>query len=208
MEETTVLVVGAGPAGLAISACLTKKYIPHIILEKEDCYASLWKKRVYDRCHLHLAKEFCSLPLKPHAPKAKRYMPKNNFIQYIDDYVSEFNIRPRLFHYVVTASFNELKGKWLVEAKDTLLNVTKVFVASFLVVATGENGKSYIPNFPGLKDFKGEVMHSSEYKSGHEFQDKDVLVVGCGNSGMEIAYDLYNSGANTSIVVRNSVRLF
>ncbi|XP_021732652.1 probable indole-3-pyruvate monooxygenase YUCCA10 [Chenopodium quinoa] len=207
MEETLVLVVGAGPAGLGIAACLTKKSIPYIVLEKEDCYASLWKKRAYDRCHLHLAKEFCSLPYKPHAPHAKKYMSKNDFIEYIDNYVSDFDIRPQYFHSVEFASFDEVKGKWLVEAKDTLMKVTKVFVASFLVVATGENGKGYIPNIPGLKDFKGGIMHSSEYKNGREFQDKNVLVVGCSNSGMEISYDLCNSGANTSIVIRNPVHV-
>ncbi|XP_021769473.1 probable indole-3-pyruvate monooxygenase YUCCA10 [Chenopodium quinoa] len=207
MEETIVLVVGTGAAGLGIAACLTKKSIPYIVLEKEDCYASLWKKRAYDRCHLHLAKEFCSLPYKPHAPHAKKYMSKNDFIEYIDNYVSDFDIRPRYFHSVESASFNEAKGKWLVEAKDTLVKITKVFVASFLVVATGENGKGYIPKIPGLKDFKGDIIHSTEYKSGREFQDKDVLVVECGNSGMEISYDLCNSGANTSIVIRNPVHV-
>uniref|UniRef100_A0A803MHM4 Flavin-containing monooxygenase n=1 Tax=Chenopodium quinoa TaxID=63459 RepID=A0A803MHM4_CHEQI len=190
MEETIVLVVGAGPAGLGIAACLTKKSIPHIILEKEDCCASLWKKRTYDRCHLHLAKEFCSLPLKPHAPHAKKYLGKDDFIDYIDEYVSEFDIRPRYFKSVESASFDEATGKWLVETKNTLQKVTIVFVASFLVIATGENGKGYIPDIPGLKDFKGDVLHSSEYKSGREFKDKNVLVVGCGNSGMQISYDL------------------
>uniref|UniRef100_A0A803M3R0 Flavin-containing monooxygenase n=1 Tax=Chenopodium quinoa TaxID=63459 RepID=A0A803M3R0_CHEQI len=63
------------------------------------------------------------------------------------------------------------------------------------------------PNIPGLNDFKGDIMHSSEYKSGREFQDKDLLVVGCGNSGMEISYDLCNSGANTSIIIRNPVHV-
>ncbi|KMT18218.1 hypothetical protein BVRB_2g023880 [Beta vulgaris subsp. vulgaris] len=207
MEETLVLIVGAGPAGIAIAACLAKKSISYILLERENCCASLWKKRAYDRCHLHLAKEFCSLPYKSHAPETNKYMAKDDFIKYVDDYVTFFDIRPRYFHSVESASFDEVKGKWLVEAKDILLNVTKVFVASFLVVATGENSKGYIPNIPGLNSFKGDVMHSSEYKSGYKFQDKDVLVVGCGNSGMEISYDLFNFGANTSIVIRNPVHV-
>uniref|UniRef100_A0A803L7E0 Flavin-containing monooxygenase n=1 Tax=Chenopodium quinoa TaxID=63459 RepID=A0A803L7E0_CHEQI len=104
-------------------------------------------------------------------------MSKNDFIEYIDDYVFDFDIRPRYFHSVESASFDEAKGKWVVEAKDTFVKTSKLFVVSFLVVATGENGKGYIPNIPGLKDFKGDVLHSSEYKSGREFQDKDVLVV-------------------------------
>ncbi|CAO2825666.1 unnamed protein product [Amaranthus hypochondriacus] len=208
MEETVVLIVGAGPSGLGIAACLTKKSIPYILLEKEDCCASLWKKRAYDRCNLHLAKQFCSLPLKPHANHVKRFMNKCDFINYIDDYVNYFNINPYYFHRVESATFDENKGKWLVESNDLRFNVIKCFVSKFLIVATGENSKSYIPSFPGLEEFRNVVVHSSEYKSGDEFKDKNVLVVGGGNSGMEICYDLCNSGANTSIVIRSPVHVF
>ena len=58
---------------------------------------------------------------------------------------------------------------------------------------------------PGLLDFAGEAIHSSRFKSGATYSGKNVLVVGCGNSGMEIAYDLASHGANTSIVVRSPV---
>jgi len=58
---------------------------------------------------------------------------------------------------------------------------------------------------PGLLDFAGEAIHSSRFKSGATYSGKNVLVVGCGNSGMEIAYDLASHGANTSIVVHSPV---
>ncbi|KAL9230193.1 hypothetical protein vseg_005578 [Gypsophila vaccaria] len=203
MEEVMVMIVGAGPAGLALAACLTLMAIPFVLLEREDCHNSLWKKRAYDRCHLHLAKEFCSLPHKPHSRQAKKYMPKNDFIEYVDDYVTHFDIKPRYNHVVEHASFDEVQGKWETKALDTNCNVSRTFISSFLVVATGENGKGVIPDIPGVKDFKGDIVHSNQYKSAVEFHGKDVLVVGCGNSGMEISYDLANHGANTSIVIRS-----
>ena len=58
---------------------------------------------------------------------------------------------------------------------------------------------------PGLLDFAGEAIHSSRFKSGAAYSGKKVLVVGCGNSGMEITYDLASHGANTSIVIRSPV---
>ncbi|KAF0909014.1 hypothetical protein E2562_030553 [Oryza meyeriana var. granulata] len=73
----------------------------------------------------------------------------------------------------------------------------------FLAVATGENSVASIP--PGLTGFTGEAIHSSAYKSGRGYSGKSVLVVGAGNSGMEIAYDLATHGACTSIVVCSPV---
>ena len=83
----------------------------------------------------------------------------------------------------------------------------EVYVAEFLVIASGENSTKYIPELPGLDTFKGEIIHSNEYKSGSKYANKDVLVVGCGNSGLEISYDLSTFGTQSSIVIRNPVRL-
>ncbi|MFS8014422.1 putative indole-3-pyruvate monooxygenase [Helianthus anomalus] len=80
----------------------------------------------------------------------------------------------------------------------------RCYVGRFLVVATGENCDAFVPEVDGLSEFKGEVIHSTEYKSGKGYEKK-VLVVGAGNSGMEIAFDLANHGAKTSIVVRSPV---
>ncbi|XVF14898.1 hypothetical protein REPUB_Repub09cG0100100 [Reevesia pubescens] len=201
--ENLVVIVGAGPSGLATSACLSAHFIPHIILEKEDIYASLWKKRAYDRLKLHLAKEFCSLPFKPHSPDIPTYIPKDAFVHYLDEYVSTFNIQPQYHRSVESACYDEVDGKWRIEAKNMQSGDLEVYVAEFLVIASGENSAEYIPELPGLKTFKGEIMHSNEYKSGAKYENMEVLVLGCGNSGMEISYDLSTFGAHTSIVIRN-----
>ncbi|KAK9036187.1 hypothetical protein V6N11_078196 [Hibiscus sabdariffa] len=201
--EQVVVIVGAGPSGLATAACLSVHSIPHVILEREDVYASLWKKRAYDRLKLHLAKEFCALPFKPHSPNSPTYIPKDMFVDYLDDYVKTFDIRPRYGRSVESARYDKADGKWRIEARNTETGGVEVYVAEFLVIASGENSAKYIPELPGLDTFEGEMIHSNEYKSGAKYENNDVLVVGCGNSGMEIAYDLSNLGVRTSIVIRS-----
>jgi len=208
MENALVLIVGAGPSGLAMAGCLTQHSIPYVILEREDCYASLWKKRTYDRLGLHLPKEFCFLPHRTLPPDAPTFMPKDYFLRYVDGYVSEFKINPRYHRSVQSAFFDEVGKKWRIEAKNTLEGSMEVYSADFLVVATGENSEGFIPSLHGLDSFPGDILHSNHYKSGSKYKSKDVLVVGCGNSGMEIAYDLFDHGARTSIVIRSPVKLF
>ncbi|WOL17017.1 hypothetical protein Cni_G25806 [Canna indica] len=81
------------------------------------------------------------------------------------------------------------------------------FASPWLVVATGENAEPVVPEFKGLEAFKGSLLHSSEYKSGVEFTGKKVLVVGCGNSGMEICVDLCEHGAMPFMSVRSGVHI-
>ncbi|CAL4986344.1 unnamed protein product [Urochloa decumbens] len=205
--QTVVLIVGAGPAGLATAACLTQLSIPYVIIEREDCSASLWRNRAYDRLKLHLAKEFCKLPHMPYPLDAPTYIPKNQFVKYLDNYIECFDIRPKYQTTIESCSYDEGRKCWLSLARETTPSVLVRYTSRFLVVASGENSAQNIPIIPGLHDFAGETIHSSRYKSGAAYSGKNVLVVGCGNSGMEIAYDLASHGANTSIVIRSSVHV-
>ncbi|KAH7520835.1 hypothetical protein FEM48_Zijuj08G0188100 [Ziziphus jujuba var. spinosa] len=198
-----VLIVGAGPSGLATAACLSASSIPYTILEREDCYASLWQKRAYDRLGLHLAKSFCSLPFMPHLSTTPTFMPKATFLSYLENYVSKFNINPLYRRSVELASYDEGEKQWRVEAKNFASGETEVFYADFLVIASGENDEAFIPKVHGLETFEGEIIHSSQYKCGEKYKDKHILVVGSGNSGMEISDDLSDYGACTCVVIRS-----
>ncbi|KAK7836767.1 putative indole-3-pyruvate monooxygenase yucca10 [Quercus suber] len=190
MQEQVAIIVGAGTSGLAIAACLSQQSIPRIILEREDCIASLWKKYSYDRLHLHLAKELSELPYMSFPASYPKYVPKNMFTQYVDDYVSHFKISPMYQRNVESAEYNEVSKRWFVKARN-----------ASSVVATGETTNPYIPEVKGLNTFTSEVLHSTQFKSGKDFKNKNVLVVGAGNSGMEIALDLANHGVKTSIII-------
>nr|KYP73611.1 hypothetical protein KK1_006255 [Cajanus cajan] len=175
------VIVGAGPSGLAVAAGLKDQGVPFVILERANCIASLWQNRTYDRLKLHLPKQFCQLPNFPFPEDFPEYPTKFQFITYLESYAKHFNIAPQ---------FNET-----------------VQSAKWLVVATGENSEKVVPRFEGLEEFGGHVMHACDYKSGEGYGGQKVLVVGCGNSGMEVSLDLCNHNAKTSMVVRSSVHV-
>lgn len=205
IKEQIVMVVGAGPSGLATAACLNNLSIPNIVLEREDCFASLWKKYSYDRLHLHLAKQFCELPLKPFPTTYPTYVPRDQFLRYLDDYVSHFKISPLYRRSVESAEYNEVAKAWMVKARNLGSNEIEEYSSKCLVVATGETADAFIPKVPGLNTYVGDVIHSTRYKNGKSYENKKVLVVGSGNSGMEIAFDLSNHGSKTYIAVRSPV---
>ncbi|CAL5021267.1 unnamed protein product [Urochloa decumbens] len=206
-EQTIVLIVGVGPAGLATAACLTQLSVPYVIIEREDCSASLWRNRAYDRLKLHLAKEFCELPHMSYPVDAPTYIPKDQFVKYIDNYIERFDIRPKYHTSIKSCTYDKSRKCWFSMAHDMKTSMVVKYTSRHLVVASGENSEGNIPMIPGLHGFIGEAIHSSRYKSGSTYSGKNVLVVGCGNSGMEIAYDLAAHGANTSIVIRSPVHV-
>jgi len=128
------IVVGAGPSGLSAAACFTKHSIPYIILEREDCFASLWKKYSYDRLHLHLKKHFCQLPHKPFPRSFPPYVPKNQFLQYLDDHVSHFAIAPLYRRTVELAQYDHARRCWKVEARNGDSGEVEKYCGRFLVV--------------------------------------------------------------------------
>ncbi|KAK4388914.1 putative indole-3-pyruvate monooxygenase YUCCA4 [Sesamum angolense] len=174
------IIVGAGPSGLAVAACLQQHGVSSLILERSDCIASLWQQRTYDRLKLHLPKQFCQLPLLNFPHYFPKYPTKRQFISYMDSYAKHFSIHPKFRQSVLRAEFDALTRLWTVQTQDSH------FFSRWLIVATGENAEPVIPEIQGIHRFRGPVLHTSVYKSGSEFEKQRVLVVGCGNSGMEV----------------------
>ncbi|KAJ9702486.1 hypothetical protein PVL29_004298 [Vitis rotundifolia] len=195
------IIVGAGPSGLAASACLSEHGVPSLILERSDCIASLWQQRTYNRLKLHLPKQFCELPLYRFPEDFPKYPTKQQFISYMESYASHFSIHPRFKQQVQRAYFDPSCKLWKVQTQDF------EYISRWLIVATGENAEPLIPEILGLERFRGRVVHTSVYKSGSDFRNQRVLVVGCGNSGMEVSLDLCRYNASPHIVVRNTVHV-
>ena len=192
------LIIGAGPSGLSIAGRLRKSGLPFEILEKSDTVGIAWRNH-YDRLHLHTDKKYSELPHLPFPKDYPTFISKNQYVAYLDKYCEHFNIKP-IFKQIVT-SVKKNGAHWVVQTKD------KVYEAKNVLVATGYNRVPKYPALKGQEEFKGEIIHSEKYKNGLPFKGKNVLVVGYGNSGAEIALDLYESGAKTYVSIRNPVNI-
>ncbi|KAG6500216.1 probable indole-3-pyruvate monooxygenase YUCCA5 [Zingiber officinale] len=201
------IIVGAGPSGLAVAAGLCQRGVPFVILERTDCISSLWQRRTYDRLKLHLPKQFCQLPDLPFPDCYPEYPSKDQFVEYLESYAARFAISPRFDHSVRSAKYDDAAGLWRVTAVVAGSEVVE-YIGRWLVVATGENAEKVVPELEGLLDeFGRDVTHVCDYKSGERYRGKRVIVVGCGNSGMEISLDLCDHNASPSMVVRDSVHV-
>ncbi|CAN6197621.1 unnamed protein product [Urochloa humidicola] len=198
------IVVGAGPAGLSVAACLRAKGVPSVILDRADCVASLWQRRTYDRLRLHLPRHFCELPGMPFPEHYPEYPTKRQFVDYLEAYAARAGVEPRFNQAVTSARYDAAAGLWRVLAEDAVSGDATEYIGRWLVVATGENAELIEPEFEGAKEFGGPISHVSEYKSGEAYRGKRVLVVGCGNSGMEVCLDLCDHNALPAMVVRDS----
>ncbi|KAI4376944.1 hypothetical protein MLD38_014645 [Melastoma candidum] len=205
------VIVGAGPSGLATAACLKEKGVESVVLERSDCIASLWQRKTYDRLRLHLPRRFCELPLMGFPRDFPEYPDKGEFIEYLESYARRFGIRPRFEETVERAEYDPLLGLWRVRSVSSKGEEkgarSRTYLCRWLVVATGENAEAVVPEIEGTEGFGGVIKHTSLYKSGKEFEGKRVLVVGCGNSGMEVCLDLCNYNAMPSLVVRDTVHV-
>jgi indole-3-pyruvate monooxygenase len=191
-----VAIVGAGPSGLAVAACLKRRGVPAVVLESETQVAPVWRKH-YDRLHLHTAKGGSSLPGLDFPSDYPRFPSREQFIAYLEGYARHFDIRPSFEEPVTRIAPNG--AGWVVTTQKRTLPVQHV------VVATGYTRLPLEPTWPGQERFRGPVMHSSRYRNGAPFKRQRVLIVGLGNSGGEIAIDLHEHGAQPTIAVRSPV---
>ncbi|GAB4018366.1 NAD(P)/FAD-dependent oxidoreductase [Spirosoma migulaei] len=193
------LIIGAGPAGLAMAGRLAKLGLPFTVLEASDYLGFSWRNH-YDRLHLHTVKEYSALPHLPFPADYPTYVPRLKFVEYLERYAEQFNIKPQ-FNQKVISIHRSQDGRWQVQTE------TDLFTAERVVVATGYNRVPNMPELPGQRNFRGVIWHSHEYRNGAPFRNENVLVVGMGNTGAELALDLLENGAKPFISVRSPINI-
>jgi len=200
-----VVVVGAGPAGLASASELRRRGFPVTVLERTEAVGASWRGR-YDRLRLNSSRPFSKLPGSRYARGVGIFPTRDQMVGYLEDHAARNRLDIRFGTRV--ERIDRAGGGWV-------LRTTGGDVAAHrVVVASGYAHTPFIPDWPGRDRYHGTLIHAAEYRNADAFLDRDVLVVGPGCSGAEIAHELATGGAARvrvavrtppNIIIRNPI---
>lgn len=194
-DNKMVLVVGAGPAGLAMAYQLKKRGVPYRVLEKERI-GNAWRRH-YDSLELHTLKQVSALPGLPMPAEFSRFPNKGQVVAYLREYAAHFDLDVTE-GVAVQRAWRE-NGRWQLETSHGHET------ADQLVLTTGIWSRPHCPPLPGQEQFQGRMLHVNDYQNARPFHGQRVLVIGAGNSGTEVAVELAEAGVETGIIVRSGV---
>jgi cation diffusion facilitator CzcD-associated flavoprotein CzcO len=192
-DHPPVVIVGAGHAGLILAARLKQMGVEALVIEKDDRIGDVWRKR-YHSLTLHNQVFANHMPFLPFPKSWPVWIPKDKLANWLEFYAETLELNVWTSTALQSAAYDSDSQSWTIDiVRD---GEAKSIVTPNLVLSTGVSGSiPKRPHIPGLENFKGEVIHSSEFTRGDRYAGKKVMVVGTGNSGHDIAQDLYVNGA-------------
>jgi cation diffusion facilitator CzcD-associated flavoprotein CzcO len=201
-RDPTVLVVGGAQSGLSIAARLNQLGVDTLVVEKWPRIGDSWRKR-YHSLALHNSIHLNHLPYMEFPPTWPKYIPKDMLGNWFEFYADAMEINCMTGTEFSGASWDDDTKVWTARlTRDD--GTERVMRPRHLVFANGVSSYPMIPDVPGLKDFKGTVIHSEGFDSGTGWEGKKALILGTGSSANDIALDLYSHGVSTTLVQRGS----
>lgn len=200
-------IIGAGPTGLSMARNLQKLGLPFIGFEIHRDVGGLWDadsptSTMYESAHLISSKRMTEFKEFPMADDVAEYPHHSELKRYFQDYARHFELYPHFeFDTEVVRAERQHPAPdapWLITTRCKGQEQTREFAGLMLC-----NGTLHEPNQPELPgEFTGRVMHSSEYKSARDFAGQRVLIIGCGNSGADIAVDAVHHAKSVDMSLR------
>ncbi|KAF9236329.1 hypothetical protein BU15DRAFT_50190 [Melanogaster broomeanus] len=200
--DPTVIVIGAGHTGLEVAARLKYLAIPHLVIDKKPRVGDSWRDR-YKALSLHDTVWYNQTPYLAFPPTWPMYSPARKLADWLEGYAKYLELNVWTSSTIAKAEWNEETKTWTVEISRGGKE-TRVLKVKHLVFATGFGGRPKIPEFPGKSEFKGEIVHSSQFTSAENYIGKKAVVVGACTSGHDIAQDFFNHGIDITMYQRSS----
>nr|WP_107905983.1 NAD(P)/FAD-dependent oxidoreductase [Streptomyces chartreusis] len=197
VTDRPVYVIGGGPGGLSVAHALRARGLRAVVLEKSDRVGASWRRH-YDRLRLHTTRRLSALPGLPMPRRFGRWVTRDDVVRYLEKYSEHHDLE-------IVTGVEVSRVEPAPDGSGWLLRATggRELTGAAVVVATGHNHTPRIPHWPGRDTYTGEFLHAGEYRNPAPYTGRDVLVVGIGNTGAEIAVDLVEGGASR---VRLAVR--
>ena len=198
------VIVGGGQGGIALAARLRRLDVPTIIVEKNPRPGDSWRNRYKSLC-LHDPVWYDHLPYLPFPDDWPVYSPKDKIADWLEAYTKIMELNYWHSTECKTASYDEAAGEWRVVVDRDGQSVT--LRPKQLVLATGMAGVPNVIDVPGAASFRGTLHHSSQHKGGEGFAGKRCVVIGSNNSAHDICADLWEHGAEVTMVQRSSTHV-
>lgn len=199
-----VLVIGAGASGLpAIKSCLDDGLEP-VCIERSDDIGGLWNYKdtacdgqacVMKSTIINTSKEMMCYSDFPIPKEFPNFMHNTKVMEYFRMYADKFDLlkyikfKTEVLQLRPSSDFRDT-GKWDVEIKDLKTGETTTETFDGVLVCTGHHAEKYLPRFEGEEEFKGEKVHTHDYKDWKGYEGKRVVIIGIGNSGGDVAVEL------------------
>ncbi|MEU3226643.1 NAD(P)/FAD-dependent oxidoreductase [Streptomyces sp. NPDC006976] len=197
MEHADLIVIGAGQSGLVTAALAPRHgFTRTLVLEAAKEPGGSWP-RYYDSLTLFSPARYSSLPRIQFPGDPDRYPRRDEVVNYLRDYANRLLADIRTSTSVTSVTHQD--GAWSVLADDG-----RKFTAGAVIAATGDYGTPFTPDLPGRTEFGGQVLHAADYRRPDAFTGQRVVVVGGGNSAIQIAADL-GAIADTTLASRRPI---
>ncbi|CAH2397138.1 NAD(P)/FAD-dependent oxidoreductase [Mesorhizobium escarrei] len=200
IEQPYCLVIGGGQGGIMLGARLRQLGVPAIIIEKNAQAGDSWRNR-YRSLVLHDPVWYDHLPYIPFPENWPVFTPKDKMGDWLEMYTRVMELNYWTSTKCLSASYDEAEKVWTVEVDRAGERIT--LKPKHIVFATGAYGPPRQIDLPGAEAFQGEILHSSQYSSGEKFRGRRVAVIGAASSGHDVAVDLWESGAEVTMVQRS-----
>lgn len=197
MDLIDTLVIGAGQSGLATAHALCERGIAPVVLEAGDAPTGSWPG-YYDSLTLFSPARYSALPGLPFPGDGDRYPHRDEVVAYLAAYAERLDADIRTGHHV--RELEHRGGVFTARLADG-----RTLAARTVVAATGGFTNPHRPHLPGLDAFTGTVLHAADYTRPETFAGQRILVVGGGNTAVQIAVELAEH-ARTTITTRGRLR--
>ncbi|MEM8689882.1 MAG: NAD(P)/FAD-dependent oxidoreductase [Pseudomonadota bacterium] len=198
------VIIGGGQGGIGLGARLRRLGVPTIIIEKNERPGDSWRKRYKSLC-LHDPVWYDHMPYLPFPEHWPVFSPKDKIGDWLEMYTKIMELNYWGSTTCTSAEYDQAAGEWTVRVARNGEDV--VLKPKQLILATGMSAVPNVPEFKGAERFKGDQHHSSKHAGGDAYKGKKCIVIGSNNSAHDICADLWENGADVTMVQRSSTHI-